>query len=190
MQNGIILPGSNGIPWWVSYQEIGDEITIELPMNWYEDNHFLGIAFFCQYRKGDGLVLYTMFDMLGDTIIVEHFNIGSSCRWCKIIGSQSDQVRLTFLPKPATVDEYDHPNHCRHFKASFVVTQYDYRERIMDNIKRCGLHLIYDQDLQQNQVSESLDSLGIQDGEPNHMPVLLDPSNNLCDNGSAEEDTW
>ena len=75
-------------------------------------------------------------------------------------------------------------------QGSFFVTQYGYRERIIDNIKRCGLYLIYDHDLQQSQVSESLDSLGIQDDEPNHMPVLLDPSNNLCDNGSAEEDKW
>ena len=128
--------------------------------------------------------------MLSDMFVFEHFDIGSSCRWCKIIGSQSDQVQLTFLPKTAIVDEYDHSNQCRHFKASFFVTQYGYRERIIDNIKRCGLYLIYDHDLQQSQVSELFDSLGIQDDEPNHMPVLLDPSNNLCDNGSAEEDKW
>ena len=36
------FPGSSGIPEWVSYQRMGCEVRIELPMNWYEDNNFLG----------------------------------------------------------------------------------------------------------------------------------------------------
>ncbi|KAJ9671298.1 hypothetical protein PVL29_027333 [Vitis rotundifolia] len=38
-------PTSNGIPGWVLHQEMGSQIRIELPMNWYEDDDFLGFAF-------------------------------------------------------------------------------------------------------------------------------------------------
>ena len=33
-----------GMPHWIRYQNVGDEIRIELPMNSYEDNDFLGFA--------------------------------------------------------------------------------------------------------------------------------------------------
>ena len=33
-----------GMTHWIRYQNLGDEIRIELPMNRYEDNDFLGFA--------------------------------------------------------------------------------------------------------------------------------------------------
>ncbi|CBI39281.3 unnamed protein product, partial [Vitis vinifera] len=45
-QFSILLPGSNGIPEWVSHQRMGCEVSIELPMNWYEDDNFLGFVLF------------------------------------------------------------------------------------------------------------------------------------------------
>ena len=44
--------GGNGIPGWVLHQEMGSQIRIELPMNWYEDDHFLGFGFFCLHHLG------------------------------------------------------------------------------------------------------------------------------------------
>ncbi|RVW82914.1 Disease resistance-like protein DSC1 [Vitis vinifera] len=41
-----VIPGSSGIPEWVSHQRMGCEVRIELPMNWYEDNNFLGFVLF------------------------------------------------------------------------------------------------------------------------------------------------
>ncbi|KAL6316781.1 hypothetical protein AAG906_021081 [Vitis piasezkii] len=41
-----VIPGSSGIPERVSYQRMGCEVRIELPMNWYEDNNFLGFVLF------------------------------------------------------------------------------------------------------------------------------------------------
>ena len=38
-QIDVFIPGSSGIPEWVSHQNKGCEVRIELPMNWYEDNH-------------------------------------------------------------------------------------------------------------------------------------------------------
>ncbi|KAL6340103.1 hypothetical protein AAG906_038938 [Vitis piasezkii] len=43
----VVIPGSRGIPEWISHKSMGDEITIDLPKNWYEDNNFLGFALFC-----------------------------------------------------------------------------------------------------------------------------------------------
>ncbi|XP_034709687.1 disease resistance protein RPV1-like [Vitis riparia] len=42
----IIIPGSSGIPEWVSHQRMGCEVSVELPMNWYEDNNLLGFVLF------------------------------------------------------------------------------------------------------------------------------------------------
>ncbi|RVW94489.1 hypothetical protein CK203_035632 [Vitis vinifera] len=41
-----VIPRSSGIPEWVSYQRMGCEVRIELPMNWYEDTNFLGFVLF------------------------------------------------------------------------------------------------------------------------------------------------
>ena len=42
----VVIPGSCGIPEWASHKSMGHEIRMELPKNWYEDNNFLGFAFF------------------------------------------------------------------------------------------------------------------------------------------------
>ena len=42
----VVIPGSYGIPEWVSHKSIGREIRIELPKNCYEDNNFLRFALF------------------------------------------------------------------------------------------------------------------------------------------------
>ena len=45
-KTNVVIPGSHGLPGWVSHNSIGHEIRIELPRNWYEDNNFLGFALF------------------------------------------------------------------------------------------------------------------------------------------------
>ena len=42
----IIIPGSSGIPEWVTHKSMGREVSIELSENWYEDDNFLGFALF------------------------------------------------------------------------------------------------------------------------------------------------
>ena len=54
--------GGNGIPGWVRHQEMGNLIRIELPMNWYEDDHFLGFGFFCLHHQSKILSLSLKFD--------------------------------------------------------------------------------------------------------------------------------
>ena len=50
----IIIPGSSGIPEWVTRKSMGREVSIELSENWYEDDNFLGFALFCHLLPLDG----------------------------------------------------------------------------------------------------------------------------------------
>ena len=45
-QINVFIPGCVGIPEWIEHQNMGCEVTVELPLNWYEDDSFLGFAFF------------------------------------------------------------------------------------------------------------------------------------------------
>ena len=49
----IVIPGNNGIPKWISQQKKGSQITIELPMDWYQNNDFLGFALYFVYVPSD-----------------------------------------------------------------------------------------------------------------------------------------
>ncbi|RVW45269.1 Disease resistance-like protein DSC1 [Vitis vinifera] len=40
----MFIPGSNGIPGWISHQKNGSKITMRLPRYWYENDDFLGFA--------------------------------------------------------------------------------------------------------------------------------------------------
>ena len=37
----VVIPGSGGIPKWISHPSMGRQAIIELPKNRYEDNNFL-----------------------------------------------------------------------------------------------------------------------------------------------------
>ena len=50
----IIIPGSSGIPEWVTRKSMGCEVSIELLENWYEDDNFLGFALFSHLLPLDG----------------------------------------------------------------------------------------------------------------------------------------
>ncbi|WKA01442.1 hypothetical protein VitviT2T_019724 [Vitis vinifera] len=151
--------GGNGIPRWVLHQEMGSQIRIELPMNWYEDNHFLGFGFFCLHHQSKNISLSLKFDE-GECA----YNIVQiPCSKChKINDSESDQVLLVYYPKISFRDAF-HSNQYMHLQASFW-SDYFFRE---SKFKSCGVHLIYCQDDQQNHIS-SVDFLGTQDDEDNH----------------------
>ncbi|KAL6315336.1 hypothetical protein AAG906_000437 [Vitis piasezkii] len=42
----VVISGNNGIPEWISQQKKGSQITIELPMDWYRKDDFLGFALY------------------------------------------------------------------------------------------------------------------------------------------------
>ena len=58
----------------------------------------------------------------------------------------------------------------------------------MDDIKSCGVHLIYSKDHQQNH-TPLIDFPGTQDNEHNPMPMFLDLLENFGHNESAAQDT-
>ncbi|XP_034680298.1 disease resistance protein RPV1-like [Vitis riparia] len=130
--------GGNGIPGWVLHQEMGSQIRIELPMNWYEDDHFLGFGFFCLHHQSKLIGLYFKFDE-GEYAYDAVELFCSDCH--EINGSESDEVLLVYYPKISFRDEF-HSNHYMHLQASF--TDFGGGE-----IKSCGVHLIYSQDHQQ-----------------------------------------
>ena len=96
----------------------------------------------------------------------------------EINDSESDQVLLVYYPKISFRDNEFHSNQYMHLQASFAT--YDRESKI----KSCGVHLIYSQDDQQNHIS-SVDFLGTQDGEDNHMPMFLNLHENSGDNRST-----
>ena len=50
----IIIPGSSGIPEWVTCKSMGREVSIDLSENWYEDDNFLGFALLFHLLPLDG----------------------------------------------------------------------------------------------------------------------------------------
>ena len=67
-KTNVVIPGSHGLPGWVSHNSTGNEIRIELPRNWYEDNNFLGFALFCHHVPLDDDDDYICETIDGDTL--------------------------------------------------------------------------------------------------------------------------
>lgn len=158
--------GINGIPWWVQYQAEGSQIRIELPMNWYRDDHFLGFGFFCHCRLDEHFVY--LFMKFHDQ------DVSSDCldlifKWR---GSDSDdQVLLLYYPKILIGDKF-----CSINQVSFGLTSVS-----TTKFKSCGVHLIYSQDYHRNHI--------LQDEEDKHVPMLLiNLPENSCDNASTTKD--
>lgn len=90
---GIKIPRRRGIPGWVMPQEIGNEVRIELPVNWYQDNDFLGFSCFCLYQPEKILFLNCNLKLGSDSCEeVDCVRFISSCQCCRINGSVSDEV--------------------------------------------------------------------------------------------------
>ena len=109
--------GSIGIPArWVQHQDMEIKIRIELPMNWYQDDHFLGFVFFCVHQSNiddDVICLDLSFD--------EQYSFPGrldlpDCEYHERHGSKSDEVLLLYYPKIVILDEY-HSNQYVLFEA-------------------------------------------------------------------------
>ena len=91
-----VIPGSSGIPEWVSHQRIGCEVRIELPMNWYEDNNFLGFVLFFHHVPLDNDECETT---EGST---------AHCELTISHGDQSERLNnIWFYPESKTCYSYD-----------------------------------------------------------------------------------
>ena len=142
--------GSNRIPaGWVQHdQDVGIEIRIELPTNWYQNDHFLGFGFFCVHQPGFKSINI-------DLVFDEQY---SYCPYCGVHVSKSDEeLMLLYFPKIAIWDKH-RSNQYVLFHANGKFRSY-------------GIHLIYSEDHQRNRNS-SLEFLNTQDDEDNCMPML------------------
>ena len=162
----IIIPGNGGIPGWVSHQEIGSQVRIELPLNWYEDNHILGFALFCLYHKESHFEAPYRIDLRlrDDRNELVHVLSVSWYECPEIHCDASDGLWVTLYPKNAIPKKY-HSNRPWNFLAVF-----DSSIRINDQftIKRCGFQLIYSHDYPHNNVPKLLDrEKGRDDAEKN-----------------------
>ncbi|WJZ87726.1 hypothetical protein VitviT2T_007087 [Vitis vinifera] len=169
----IIIPGNGGIPGWVLHQEIGSQVRIELPLNWYEDDHFLGFAFFFLYHKGNHFEVPYYFDLTlhGDSDeVVDHLSMDSLRKCHEINGNVSDELWVTLYPKNAIPNKY-HRNQPWHFLAAFDFSTRMNGEVTHPNIKRCGVQMMYTRD--------SLNS---------SVPMLLDHQRGHDDAGKNQAD--
>ena len=149
----VVILGNGGIPGWVIHQEIGSQVRIEPPLNWYEDDHFLGFAFFTLYQN----YCPSRFSLRlrGDPgEVVDYRNIWHWCSCDKWNGDASDRLWVTLYHKNAIPNKY-HRKQPWHFLADFV-RRYN-RGATSINIKRCGVQLIYTHDYLHDNVPMLLD---------------------------------
>ena len=134
---------NGGIPGWVFHQEIGSQVRIEPPLNWYEDDYFLGFAFFTLFRDETLHCLYgSQFSLRlrGDPDeVVDDRDISFECACDSLDLDASDLLWVTLYPKNAIPTKY-HRKQPWHFLAAFDGGATD------TNIQRCGVQLIYTHD--------------------------------------------
>ncbi|KAJ9691429.1 hypothetical protein PVL29_013568 [Vitis rotundifolia] len=101
----VVISGNNGIPEWISQQKKGSQITIELPMDWYRKDDFLGFA------------LYSVFiPMACDGLNCELNICGDQSECCHV--DDVCQMCVTYYPKAAINNQY-WSNKWRRLKVSF-----------------------------------------------------------------------
>ncbi|KAJ9676312.1 hypothetical protein PVL29_025035 [Vitis rotundifolia] len=142
----VVISGNNGIPEWISQQKKGSQITIELPMDWYRNDDFLGFALYSVSipMACDGL--NCELNICGDQSECCHVDdVRFYC--CRICGVSS-QMYVTYYPKVAINKQY-WSNKWRRLKASF---------RSFDGapveVKEWGFHLIYTRDVINRNIPE------------------------------------
>ena len=196
----IVIPGSSGIPEWVSHQRMGCEITVELPMNWCEDNNLLGFVLFFHHvplddgeceTTGDGLprCILTLSHgdqskQIGDIWFHPeckgyHLRCLSYDYICYDSRATSDPALwVTYFP------EIDIPSKFRSSRWNTLKALYTPMGggsfRCGDNasfkLKSCGIHLIYAQD-QIHWPPPSRGSLGDREDHPAKKELVSKGSN-------------
>ncbi|KAL6316156.1 hypothetical protein AAG906_015986 [Vitis piasezkii] len=205
----IVIPGNNGIPEWISQQKKGSEITIELPIDWYHNNDFLGVALYSIYvplhieSNEDPCSLKCQlnfhvhqFEFLDD--LPSKFwsmNGLSSEFWpvdelsfrrgylCHHNGDELNEVWVENYPKVAIPNQY-WSNKWRHLKASF----HGYLGSKQVKVKECGFHLISMPKIVNRSIPQDRSIKGV---EHNRPPILIQHPDvqRCCDTKSVPEDT-
>ena len=151
----LFIDGSSGDPSWIRHQNMGNEVTIQLPLNWYEDNDLLGFSLFSFHVPFNGLIeekpegekgeeypspcsLKCELSFLDDEQfgIVDDLFLDSFCGCYNNKSGVSDKVWMTYYPKVAVREMY-HSNNYRLLKASFPFRGTSIK------VEKCGIGLIY-----------------------------------------------
>ena len=205
----IVIPGNNGIPEWISQGKKGSEITIELPMDWYHNNDFLGVALYSVYvplhieSNEDPCSLKCQlnfhvhqFEFLDDLPSKFWSMNGLSYEFwpvdelsfrrgylCHHNGDELNEVRVAYYPKVAIPNQY-WSNKWRHLKASF----HGYLGSKQVKVKECGFHLISMPKIVNRSIPQDRSIKGV---EHNRPPILIQYPDvqRCCDTKSVPEDT-
>ena len=107
-----VIPGSSGIPEWVSHQRIGCEVRIELPMNWYEDNNFLRFVLFFHHVPLDEDECEPIECRISHCeLTISHLSELLEVPHCELTISHGDQSErlnnIWFYPESKTCYSYD-----------------------------------------------------------------------------------
>lgn len=160
----IVIPGNNGIPEWISQQKKRFEITIEPPMDWYQNNDFLGVALCSVYvpfhieSEEDPCSLECELNFHGHQFEFVYdlpsnfWSMGGSSSKCWPVddllfecgyscchnGGESNQVWVAYYPKVAIKNEY-WSNEWKLLKASL----HGFISGKLVKVEECGFHLLY-----------------------------------------------
>ncbi|RVW60318.1 hypothetical protein VitviT2T_010318 [Vitis vinifera] len=142
----VVIPGSRGIPEWISHKSMGDEITIDLPKNWYEDNNFLGFALFSHYAPVDDDIFKAANIRIASDSLRLLISDGDQFGHVEKIMSRmifstlfpNPALRVVYFPQSAISSEY-RSNRWNKFKTRFSALPNE-----AFKVKSCGIHLIYD----------------------------------------------
>ena len=160
----IIIPGSSGIPEWVTRKSMGREVSIELSENWYEDDNFLGFALFFHHlpldaddkfkitnprcicelstSHGDQSKLIFELSMLISCRIYIINRVMGSPSICHKVGTSDPSLGILYVPQTAISTEY-RSRKWNHFKAR-CDDNYECGDKTF-KVKSCGIHLLYAQ---------------------------------------------
>ncbi|XP_034674569.1 disease resistance protein RUN1-like [Vitis riparia] len=183
----VVISGNNGIPEWISQQKKGSQITIELPMDWYRKDDFLGFALYSVFIPTARNRLCCKLNICGDQSECCHVDdVQFYC--CQICG-ESSQMCVTYYPKVAIDNQY-WSNEWRRLKASFHSLDAPVE------VKECGYYLIYTGDVINRNIPEdtstdaqrSCDNTEATKRDHQTMTEYSDEQRS-CDTISAAEDT-
>ncbi|XP_034679882.1 disease resistance protein RPV1-like [Vitis riparia] len=153
---GIVIPRSSGILEWITNRNMGrNEVTIELPPNWYENGDLWGFALCCvyvapayesQYESGhiseEDSELEDEEPEFECDLIIEGNNqseyLGFFCLASRCFKYDVSMQWVICYPKLAIEESY-HTNQWTHIEASFYGAQ----------VEECGIRLVYREDYEQ-----------------------------------------
>ncbi|XP_034680691.1 disease resistance protein RPV1-like isoform X1 [Vitis riparia] len=141
----VVISGNNGIPKWISQQKKGSQITIELPMDWYRKDDFLGFALYSVFIPIACDGLNCELNICGDQS--ECCHVDDVRFYCCPICRESSQMCVTYYPKAAIDNQY-WSNEWRRLKASF------HSLNAPVEVKECGFYLIYTRDVINRNIPE------------------------------------